>query len=186
MPAKKRNQHTNILDQVTPEQAISVLRDLWITCPDVRVKIEAGIKGLLKSVDCNEVAAEVESNLHSLDEEELYDRSGPSRTGYHDSGEMAGIMIGEILAPYQDQSKRYSKMGMEEEAKEYCKGILKGLYEYERNSSGPFSECAQDAPVEMFAWIVDEWKKNNRKPAQHAEMKKFIDKECSDWSKYIK
>jgi hypothetical protein len=63
MSSKKRNQQTKILDQITPDQAVSVLRNLWMTCPDVRVKIEAGIKGLLKSVDYSEVASDVESSL---------------------------------------------------------------------------------------------------------------------------
>ena len=184
MPSKKRNEQAKIIDQITPDQAISVLRNLWRTYPEVRVRIEAEIENTLKIIDCNEVASDVESSLDSLDEEELYDRSGPSRTGYHDPGEMAGIMIEEVLAPHQDQLKRYCEMGMDQEAKEYCKGILKGLYEYERNSSGPFSEYAQDALAEMFGWILDEWKKKDRKTAHHAEMKKFIEKECSDWSKY--
>jgi len=183
MPTRKRNQQAKIIDQITPDQAISVLRNLWHTCPDVRVRIEAEIKDLLRSIDYHEVAGDVESSLDSLDEEELYDRSGPSRNGYHDPGEMAGIMIEEVLAPHQDQLKRYSEMGMEQEAKEYCKGILKGLYEYERNSSGPFSEYARDIPAEMFGWILDEWKKKDGKKAHHVEMKKFIEKECSDWSK---
>jgi hypothetical protein len=35
----------------------------------------------------------------------------------------------------------------------------------------------------MFGWILDEWKKKNGKKTDHAEMRKFIDQECSDWSK---
>ena len=93
-------------------------------------------------------------------------------------------MVEEALTPYQDQLKRYYEMGMPHEAKEYCKGILKGLYEYEKNSSTPFSQYAQDMPGEMFGWILDEWKKTNKKKAYDAEMKEFIKKECSDWSKY--
>ena len=75
-------------------------------------------------------------------------------------------------------------MGMPREAKELCKGVLKGLYEYARNASTPFSKYAMDAPAEMFGWILDEWKKKNRNKANQVEMKEFLDKECSDWSKY--
>ena len=184
MPSRRRNRQTEITDQITPDQAVSVLQNLWKAYPDFRVRIDAEIKNTLKIIDCNEVASDIESSLDSLDEEELYDRSGPSRTGYHDPSEMAGIMVEEVLAPHQDQLKRYCQMGMGQEAKEYCKGILKGLYEYERNSSGPFSEYARDVPAEMFGWILDEWKKKDRKTAHHAEMKKYIEKECSDWAKY--
>ena len=184
MPSKKRNQQAKILDQITPDQAISVLQNLWHAYPDSRMRIESEIQNVLKCLDCHEIASDIESDLDSLDEEELFDRSGPSRNGYHDPGEMAGLMIEEVLAPHQDQLKRYTEMGMDQEAKKYCKGILKGLYEYERNSSGPFSEYAQDVPAEMFRWILGEWKNNNKKKTHHVEVMKFIEKECSDWSKH--
>ena len=183
MPPRKKAT-AKIIDQITPGQAISVLRNLWHVHPDFRVTIEAEIKNALTIVDYYEVAGDVESSLDSLGEEELYDRSGPSRTGYHDPGEMAGIMVEEVLAPYQDQVKRYHEMGMHREAKELCKGVLKGLYEYARNSRTPLSQYASDAPAEMFGWILDEWIKRNKKKGDQAEMKEFIQRECSDWAKY--
>ncbi len=102
MPPQKKPT-AKIIDQITPAQAVSVLRNLWHAYPDFRVRIEAEIKNALTIVDYNEVAGDVESSLDFLDEEELYDRSGPSRTGYHDPAEMAGIMVEEVLAPYQEQ-----------------------------------------------------------------------------------
>jgi hypothetical protein len=79
--------------------------------------------------------------------------------------------------------KRYCEIGRHREAKALCKGVLKGLYEYARNSTTPFSQYAMDAPAEMFGWILDEWKKKNRNKADQVEMKEFLDKECSDWNK---
>ncbi len=184
MPPRKKKQQAKVIDQITADQAVSVLRNLWHAYSDFRVRIEAEIKNALTAVNCYDVASDIESSLDSLDEEELYDRSGPSRIGYHDPGEMAGIMVEEVLAPYQDQLNRYYEMGMHREAKELCKGVLKGLYEYARNSSTPFSQYATDAPAEMFGWILDEWKKKNKKKADQVEMKEFIEKECSDWSNY--
>src|SRR4030043_908926 len=175
-PQKKPTAKGN--DQMTAAQAESGLRNLWHAYPDFRVRIEAEIKNALTIVDYNEVAGDVESSLDFLDEEELYDRSGPSRIGYHDPAEMASIMVEEVLAPYQDQLKRYYEMGMHHEAKEACRRVLKGLYEYARSSSTPFSQYAMDAPAEMFGWILDEWKKKNKRKVDHAEMKEFIEKEC--------
>ena len=184
MPPQKRKQQAKIIDQITPSQAVSVLQNLWHAHPDFRARIEAEIKNALTIVDYNEVARDLESSLDFLDEEELYDRSGASRSGYHDPGEMAIIMVEEVLTPYQEQLKRYYEMDMHREAKELCKGVLKGLYEYARNSSTPFSQYAMDAPAEMFGWILDEWKKKNKKKVDQVEMEEFIKKECSDWSKY--
>lgn len=184
MPRQKKNRRTKIIDRITSGQAVSVLQNLWNAYPDIRVRIEAEIKNVLTTVDYHEVASDVETSLDSLDEEELYDRSGQSGSRYHDPGEMAGIMVEEVLTPYEDQMKRYDEMGIHHEAKGLCKGVLKGLYEYARNSSTPFSQYAMDAPAEMFDWILDEWKKKNKKKVDQAEMKEFIGKECNDWSKY--
>ena len=109
MPRKKGNPKAKIIDQIPPDQAASVLQKLWKAYPDVRARLEAEIKNELATTDWNEVASDVESSLDSLDEEELYDRSGPSRHGYHHLGEMAGIMVEEALTRYQDQLKRFSK-----------------------------------------------------------------------------
>jgi hypothetical protein len=97
---------------------------------------------------------------------------------------MAIIMVEEVLTPYQEQLERYYEMDMHREAKELCKGIWKGLYEYARNSSTPFSKYATDAPAEMFGWILDEWKKKNKKKVDQVEIEEFIKKECKDWSKF--
>jgi hypothetical protein len=182
VPSQKREQRAKIIDQITPGQALSVLQNLWRAYPVFRAKIETEIKKTLTIVDCNEVARDLESSLDFLDEEELFDRSGPSRSGYHDPGDMAFIMVEEVLTPHQEQLERYYEMDMHREAKELCKGVLKGLYEYARNSGTPFSQYAIDAPAEMFERILDEWKKKNKKVDQ-AEMEEFIKKECSDWSK---
>jgi hypothetical protein len=181
---QKRKQQAKVIDQITPDQAISVLQRLWHACPDFRAKIKTEIRKALTIVDYNEVARDLESSLDFLDEEELYDRSGPSRSGYHDPGEMAMIMVEEVLTSYQEQLERYYEMDMQREARELCKGVLKGLYEYARNSSTPFSRYAVDAPAEMFGWILDEWKKKNKKKADRADMEEFVKKECGDWSEY--
>ena len=70
MPPQKKPT-AKIIDQITPAQAVSVLRNLWHAYPDFRVRIEAEIKNALTIVDYNEVAGDVESSLDFLDEEEL-------------------------------------------------------------------------------------------------------------------
>lgn len=183
LPAKKgRNRIVEIIDQITPDQGVFILRKLWNSSPDVRMKIETEIKKELKTIDYNEVASEVQSSLDMLEEDELYDRSGTSRKGYHSPDDMAVIMVEEALEPYQEQLKRYFEMEMYKEAMEYCKGILKGLYEYEKNSNSKFSEWARDVPIEMFGWILREWKKKNKEKSYQVEIDEFITKECNEWS----
>lgn len=182
MQKKGRNRIVEIIDQITPDQGVFILRKLWNSSPDVRMKIETEIKKEFKTIDYNEVASEVQSSLDMLEEDELYDRSGPSRKGYHSPDDMAVIMVEEALEPYQEQLKRYFEMEMYKEAMEYCKGILKGLYEYEKNSNSKFSEWARDVPIEMFGWILREWKKKNKEKSYQVEIDEFITKECNEWS----
>ena len=63
MPPKKENARVKIIDQISPEQGLSVLRNLWHAHPDVRGEIEAEVKKVLKKIDCAEVAGAVESDL---------------------------------------------------------------------------------------------------------------------------
>jgi hypothetical protein len=71
---------------------------------------------------------------------------------------------------------------MDREATEYCRGILKGLYTYKMTSSGTFSEYALETPKELFACLLDEWKKRNKGKADRAKMDRFIEGECAEWS----
>ncbi|ODS31806.1 MAG: hypothetical protein SCARUB_03054, partial [Candidatus Scalindua rubra] len=48
---------------------------------------------------------------------------------------------------------------MAEQAKQYCMGVLKGMYEYDKESQSEFKEWATDIPPECFSYLLDEWKK---------------------------
>ncbi|MDL1985680.1 MAG: hypothetical protein LWX54_16125 [Deltaproteobacteria bacterium] len=49
---------------------------------------------------------------------------------------------------------------MHQEAKLYCMGILKGIYQYEEDSGSEFKDWATDVPGESFGYILEEWKKD--------------------------
>lgn len=96
--------------------------------------------------------------MDQLEVEELWDRSGNTRYGYVDPSEEAWVMFEEALTTFVDEMKKYQKLGMLLEAKNYCIGIIKGIQEFERESKSEFKDWAIDAPAEYIVRIMKEWK----------------------------
>jgi len=72
--------------------------------------------------------------LDSIDVRELWDRSGSHSDGYTSPEDMAMEMVEEELDPFSDQIVRYHNLGLHEEEKLYCMGVLKGLYRFEKEA----------------------------------------------------
>jgi len=75
---------------------------------------------------------------------------------------------------------------MHQEAKLYCMGILKGIYQYKEDSGSEFKDWATDVPGESFGDVLNEWKKRNSNNKDKNEMKDFISNECPNWSESAK
>ena len=75
-------------------------------------------------------------------------------------------------------AKRYQKLSMDEEAKLYCMGILKGIDRFEKESKSGFKDWAVDAPGEYFGSILSDWKEECQNPQDLKEMEAFIIANC--------
>ncbi len=93
-------------------------------------------------------------------------------------------MMEEALDPYNQQVTKYLELGMIKEAKFYCMGVLKGIYQYAQESKSEFKDWAIDIPEECFGYLLEEWKKGTKGKDELNEMNKFLEKECSDWSEW--
>ncbi|MBI4647789.1 MAG: hypothetical protein HY738_14670 [Bacteroidia bacterium] len=113
-----------------------------------------------------------------LDVDDLYNSSGGSRYGYVDPADRSWEMFEEVLEPFEEQLKKYYKLSMFNAAKMYCMGILKGLYIYEKEAVSEFADWVTDASGENFERILSDWKKEQKNPADIAEMENFIKKNC--------
>jgi hypothetical protein len=58
--------------------------------------------------------------------------------------------------------KKYQKLSMFAEAKEYCIGILRGTYKFEKESTSEYKDWAVYAPAECFGWVLNEWKERQK------------------------
>jgi hypothetical protein len=67
--------------------------------------------------------------------------------------DMSVEIFEEALEPFVQEMERLFNLQMLQEAKLYCMGILKGIYQYEEDSESEFKDWASDIPGETFGYI---------------------------------
>lgn len=178
---KSVRKETNILEQITADDAFTILRALAEEDKRVEERIEQIAKEYLSGVDLEVIASEVYSELNSIEVEDLWNQSGSTRYGYVDPTEKAWEMFEEALEPFMEEFRKYRNLSMDKEAKTYCMGILKGIYQFEKESTSEFSDWVVDAPKEYFESVLDEWRKGTKDPKDIADIEDFIRKNMADW-----
>ncbi len=141
-------------------------------------------ESIFKNVDINDICEAVFYELNELDVHELWDRSGTNSDGYTSPEDMSVEMFEEALGPFEQEMKRLLNLKMFHEAKLYCMGILKGLYQYEKDSKSEFKSWAVDVPEEAFGGILSDWAKHKTTDKEKLEMKEFIENEFPKWAKW--
>ena len=174
---------TSVLDSITGNEALRVLRNLCAADAEMGKRILSEVERMLSEVDCDGVADDVLFDLDTLSVDELWERSGPKRHGYTSPDEMAVEMTEETLQPYEDRIKQYQEMGMAEQARQYCMGVLKGIYQFDQESQSEFKEQAPDVPGDCFGGILREWRERCTREHDIQDMNEFISRECPKWAK---
>ncbi|MGM0366255.1 MAG: hypothetical protein ACQEP5_06915 [Actinomycetota bacterium] len=136
----------------------------------------------LKEISIEGIADEVYLDLSSLEVEDVWDQSGSTRYGYIDPVDMAGEMFEEALEPYKGELEKYQRLGMRQEAKKYCLGMLKGIYRFEKECETKFREWAEDIPEESFDRFFNTWKKSCKSPGDIKEVEEYIKDIFSGWA----
>jgi hypothetical protein len=174
----------DIFDKISPNEALKILRQITKTDKDLKKKIIELAENLFRDVDVEEICEAVFYALDGIDVHELWDRAGPKSDGYTSPEDMSVEMFEEALEPFVQEMHRLLDLKMHQEAKLYCMGILKGIYQYEEDSESEFKDWANDVPGESFGYILAEWVKNSNNKEDKKEMKNFIKKECPVWSEW--
>lgn len=179
--AGNKTKGENIIGRINTTDALAILKILAEEDSNIAKKIEQIAKESLSGVDIEDIASQVYSDLDSIEVEEVWDRSGNTRNGYADPADVAWEMFEEELEPFIEELKKYQDLKMYDEAKNYCMGILKGIYRFEKESKSKYKDWAIDAPGEYFEMVLDVWKKGCKKSKNIKEMEEFIKKNFSDW-----
>jgi hypothetical protein len=174
----------DIFNRISPNEALGILKQLGDADKKIKAKIIEFAENLFRDVDIEAICEEVFDALDCIDVHELWDRAGPTTDGYTSPEDMSVEMFEETLEPFFQKMFRLFDLKMHQEAKRYCMGILKGIYQYEEESESEFKDWATDVPGECFGYILNEWKKRNRNKSNIKEMKNFIKTECPDWSEW--
>lgn len=168
----KKNE--DIIDTINPEDAKSILKIIAKENPNI--DFEKIIKEYLKKVNIDEVADSLFEDLKFIEVEELWESSGKTRDGYTEPVERADEMIEEVLEPYFEELEKYVKISMFNEAKSYCKGILKGVYKFDKELPTEFSEWATDIADNFIPMILEKWKEICTNKNDINDVKEYVTK----------
>ncbi len=164
----------NILEQISPGDALAILKILANDDKSIQNKIEQLAKKYLSAINVEDISDDVYSELDCLNVDDLWDSSGETSYGYIEPHERASEMIEESIEPYLDELKKYRNIPMPNEEKIYCMGILKGLYKYKKEASGEFYDWATDMPMEVFASVLDDWRRTQKDKKLRLEMENYV------------
>jgi hypothetical protein len=173
----------DIFEKISPNEALEILRQIAKKDKNLRKKITELAEDLFRDVDVDDICEAVFDALDGIDVHELWDRAGPKTDGYTSPEDMSVEMFEEALESFVKEMERLLNLKMLQEAKLYCMGILKGIYQYEEDSESEFKDWASDVPGESFGYILRKWGKD-RNNKDKKEMKDFIKKEFPTWSKW--
>lgn len=182
----RKSKKKNILDKISSDEAFTILKTLAWKDKGIARRIEQTAIEVLRNVNIEEVADGIFSDLDNIKVEDVWNSSGRTRYGYVEPNERAGEMFEEALEPFLEELKRYQKLSMHTAAKSFCKGVLKGLYKFEKESSTEYADYVEDEPREYSKTVLDEWKKGCKNTRDKKEMKEFIKKNFPDWKNETK
>ena len=165
---------SKVLESLPRSDALSRRKLLTERSEQLVEVIDATARALLDQVDTEDVAMDVQMELELLDVEEVWERSGATRDGYVDPGDAAWQMFEEALKPFENSTEKYKRLSMSTQVRSCCEGILKGIYDFHRDSSTEYKNWAVDAPSEFFGQILDEWKSLFKGRPPLLEMEKFV------------
>jgi hypothetical protein len=175
----------DLIQKLTPEQALEVVKRLSEKRKEIREAVIAEARSLLMAVSMENTADEVFCVLDSIDMQDCWDKSGRSRNGYTEPGEAAVELVEEELQPFYDQAKRYRELDMAEEETTYSMGVILGIYRYEHESKSEFKEWCTDVPLECAGYLLDKWRKRNQGKVRTRAMDEFIQRRCPKWANYL-
>lgn len=137
-----------ILDRLRRDELRFVFRKLVARHPELREEAAALAEDVLREVDPEAVAADLQATLRALDLGQLSGRAGQTPLGYVEPTEAAWEILQEAVEPFLDNVRRCVELGLDEAAVAACSGIVLGLYRADDAQEGELLQHAPDFPAE--------------------------------------
>ncbi len=170
-----------IIDQLSPTDALAVLKILARRDAATAAHIAEVARAYLRGVDLEEVAFALYDELTLLKPEQVWDRAGPTRHGYIDPADAAYEMIEQVLSPYLEELEKYQRLGMSAEANQICMGLLLGFHRFDYESDSKFKDWAPDAMSVFPDTVIETWKGGKPSRADAKAVDKFIAEQLRGW-----
>ena len=178
---KRDFQPGDVITYIEPDEARDILRRL-AEDPSIRNRIEDLAIEHLTDVDVEGVAGWVFDELDMMDVHDLWESAGATRHGYVDVTDRAWEMFDETMEPVRDEMERYRNLSMQREVTVVLMGMLKGLYDYEKESTSEFKDWATDAPLNYYQIVVELWRETCVDPDERREVEDFLRRETPGWN----
>ena len=154
----RKTKTRRVLDGITADEGLAVLRTLLRRHPDLTAEAEAIAATFASEVDRHSVAEDIVDAVGMLGFEELNARAGRQAYGYVEPGEAAWEILEEVVEPGLDEIKRLLSIGLEDPARAQCEGILLGLFAVQtEHLDNDVVQYAEDFPAEAAARVLEAW-----------------------------
>jgi DNA-binding transcriptional ArsR family regulator len=170
-----------VLPTLSGGEAREILRHLADRSPAIAREIRDLSMQALPAVDPLEVAEALRDDLESLAVEDVWEAAGETRYGYRDPSDLAFEMFEEVVGEYREQAGTYQQRARGADARSYCLGIIKGLYDFAGESSTPFKDYVEDAPGQFFELLVSDWSRVKGPGTTADEISDFVAEHCPGW-----
>ena len=159
---RRSSERTRILDALDPDEAAIVLWQLLANHPEIEEEAAELALSMLQGASFDAVAEDVDDAVRSLGIEELYAGAGKHAWGYVEPAEAAWQVVEEKIQPFLEEIRRRATLGLNDEALEFTKGVVLGLYRVEVEDQCEAVEHAPDFAAEYACEAVDLWRKTRR------------------------
>ena len=170
-----RAEMKKFIQGLNTDQASQTLKALLDDTPDFTKKIYDVAMKVIGGVDSDDIKEDVYFELDMLDVEDMSNRSGRTRYGYVEPYDAAYEMFEEALYPFIEEMKKNQQRELPILAKAHCIGIIKGLQQYENESTSDFKDWVVDAPLGYVHNVIDEWKKGKPSKEDIADIMSFVE-----------
>ena len=176
---------TDLLARLDNAEAASVLKTLLVRHRELHSEAEAIARDLLTEISPLSVAADVEAALLQYDYDDLNGRAGSHSGGYVEPSEAAWELLEEALEPFVSEMQRYLEMGLEDQARQFCQGILLGLYRV-RGQDNDVLGWAEDFPADSAGKAMRVWMSAAGTGKPRALPPGFVREHLPDWDRVLK
>lgn len=169
--AKKED--LSFISTITDEQARRVLALFLQENPKFIPKAAAIANDLLSGIDEEEVSERICDSLTNLDVEQLWQESGKTRHGYVDPYDHSYEKMVDKIESYLQEMMRYLDRNMVDDARIYCRGIIKGICVYMFEEAGEFADWSLDNEDGLTYDVIRRWKTKNNNQDIIAELESW-------------